>query len=55
MKSDIKRFQKYFHLMLNNGVYLAPSAFESGFMSSAHGDLEISKTLDAAEVVFSQL
>jgi glutamate-1-semialdehyde 2,1-aminomutase len=55
MKSDIKRFQKYFHLMLKNGVYLAPSAFESGFMSSAHGDLEISKTLDAAEVVFSQL
>jgi glutamate-1-semialdehyde 2,1-aminomutase len=41
--------------MLDNGVYLAPSAFEAGFVSSAHGDKEIQLTLIAAEKAFSAL
>jgi glutamate-1-semialdehyde 2,1-aminomutase len=52
---DVATFQKYFHLMLNNGIYLAPSAYEAGFMSAAHGDEEIEKTLDAAEASFALL
>jgi glutamate-1-semialdehyde 2,1-aminomutase len=41
--------------MLRAGVYLAPSAFEAGFVSAAHGDEEISMTLDAARKVFATL
>jgi glutamate-1-semialdehyde 2,1-aminomutase len=41
--------------MLDKGVYLAPSAFEAGFVSAAHGTDEINKTLDAAEQVFATL
>ena len=41
--------------MLNNGVYLAPSAFEAGFTSIAHGETELKLTLDAAEKVFANL
>ncbi|MDT8383891.1 MAG: glutamate-1-semialdehyde 2,1-aminomutase [Gammaproteobacteria bacterium] len=52
---DIERFQKFFHLMLDEGVYLAPSAYETGFVSAAHGEAEIAATLDAAEKVFAQL
>lgn len=52
---DIERFKKFFHGMLNEGIYLAPSAYEAGFTSSAHGDKEIQKTLDAAEKVFKHL
>jgi glutamate-1-semialdehyde 2,1-aminomutase len=55
MKSDVERFRKYFHLMLGQGVYFAPSAYEAGFMSAAHGDVEIEKTLQAAESSFAQL
>ncbi len=55
MACDVERFRRYFHLMLNNGVYLAPSAFEAGFVSAAHGDEEINKTLDAAEIAFAAL
>jgi glutamate-1-semialdehyde 2,1-aminomutase len=55
MKSDVATFQKYYHLMLSKGVYLAPSAYEAGFMSAAHGDEEIEKTLKAAESAFAQL
>ena len=53
--ADIERFRKFFHGMLDNGVYLAPSAFEAGFVSAAHGDEEIEKTLDAARVVCQSL
>ena len=49
--ADIGRFKKFFHGMLEQGVYLAPSAFEAGFVSAAHGDDEISRTLDAARKV----
>lgn len=52
---DIERFKKFFHGMLQEGVYLAPSAFEAGFVSSAHGEKEIAHTLAAAEKVFKTL
>ncbi len=55
MACDVPRFRKYFHSMLNNGVYLAPSAFEAGFVSAAHGDKEMQLTLDAAEKAFASL
>ncbi len=49
------RFKLFFHGMLDQGVYLAPSAYETGFVSSAHGDAEIDATLAAAEKVFASL
>ena len=52
MQSDVNRFKAFFTGMLNEGIYLAPSAFEAGFVSLAHGEKEIAKTLDAAERVF---
>ena len=55
MSCNSERFKHYFHSMLDNGVYLAPSAFEAGFVSSAHGDTEIQLTLDAAEKAFAAL
>ena len=55
MNCDVDRFKKYFHLMIENGVYLAPSAFEAGFVSAAHGDHELQLTLDAAEIAFAAL
>jgi len=55
MSSDVERFRRYFHAMLDNGVYLAPSAFEAGFVSAAHGDREIDLTLKAAERAFATL
>lgn len=53
--ADVERFKQFFHGMLDRGVYLAPSAFEAGFVSAAHGDEEIEKTLDAARSVFESL
>ena len=55
MESDVDRFRKYFHHMLSCGVYLAPSAFEAGFVSSAHGVDELRYTLNAAESAFASL
>lgn len=55
MASDVQRFKRFFHGMLDNGVYLAPSAFEAGFTSIAHGDTELQLTLDAAEKAFAAL
>ncbi|MDH5601103.1 MAG: glutamate-1-semialdehyde 2,1-aminomutase [Gammaproteobacteria bacterium] len=52
---DAERFKKFYHGMLEQGVYLAPSAFEAGFVSSTHSDDDINKTLAAAEKVFSAL
>ena len=54
-KCDSERFKKFFHGMLDEGVYLAPSAFEAGFVSAAHGDSEIEQTLTAARKVFATL
>ena len=53
--ADIDRFRKFFQGMLKEGIYLAPSAFEAGFVSAAHGDDEISQTLDAARKIFKSL
>lgn len=50
--ADIERFRKFFHGMLEAGVYLAPSAFEAGFVSAAHSDEDIDTTLAAADSVF---
>jgi glutamate-1-semialdehyde 2,1-aminomutase len=55
MGSDAERFKRFFHLMLDGGVYLAPSAFEAGFTSIAHGQTELQITLDAAERAFAEL
>ncbi|MDX2313473.1 MAG: glutamate-1-semialdehyde 2,1-aminomutase [Gammaproteobacteria bacterium] len=55
MACDQARFVRFFHGMLREGVYLAPSAFETGFVSSAHDDQAIAATLAAAERVFATL
>jgi len=55
MQCDKDRFNKFFHLMLERGVYLAPSAYEAGFVSAAHGAAEIDATLAAAREAFAAL
>jgi glutamate-1-semialdehyde 2,1-aminomutase len=55
MNCDIERFNKFFHLMLEAGVYLAPASYEAGFMSIAHSHNDIEATLDKAAAAFSQL
>jgi glutamate-1-semialdehyde 2,1-aminomutase len=55
MACNVEQFRRYFHLMLDNNVYLAPSAFEAGFVSAAHADQEIQTTLAAAETAFKAL
>ncbi|MDF7667813.1 glutamate-1-semialdehyde 2,1-aminomutase [Orbaceae bacterium ESL0727] len=55
MQCNIELFKKFYHHMLDNGVYFAPSAFEAGFMSLAHTDKEINHTIDIAERFFSKL
>jgi glutamate-1-semialdehyde 2,1-aminomutase len=49
------QFKTFFHAMLARGVYLAPSAFEAGFVSAAHGDAEIDATLEAAAEAFAEV
>ncbi len=53
MACDSARFRRFFHGMLDAGVYLAPSPFEAGFVSAAHGDAEIAATIDAAARAFA--
>lgn len=53
--ANIERFRRFFHGMLDAGIYFAPSAYEAGFVSAAHGDEEITTTLDAAKRVFAKL
>jgi glutamate-1-semialdehyde 2,1-aminomutase len=53
MACDVERFNRFFHAMLAEGVYLAPSAFEAGFVSAAHTDEDIEKTLEAARRALS--
>ncbi|MCK5362200.1 MAG: aminotransferase class III-fold pyridoxal phosphate-dependent enzyme, partial [Gammaproteobacteria bacterium] len=55
MACDQDRFVRFFHGMLREGIYLAPSAFETGFVSSAHDEQAIDTTLEAAERVFATL
>jgi glutamate-1-semialdehyde 2,1-aminomutase len=52
---DIEAFKRFFHAMLGGGVYLAPSAYEAGFVSAAHGPQEIEFTIDAARAAFAEL
>ena len=53
--ADIDRFRRFFHGMLDHGIYLAPSAFEAGFVSIAHSDEDLEETLAAAKKVFDTL
>ncbi len=55
MACNIEKFSKFFHGMLNQGVYLAPSAFEAGFLSAAHTDKDIEKTLEAMDKVLATM
>jgi len=52
---NIELFKKFFNAMLKKGIYLAPSAYEAGFLSTAHTDDDINTTIDAASAVFSSL
>lgn len=53
MQCDREHFNRFFHAMLQRGVYLAPSAYEAGFVSAAHGAREIEETLAAAREAFA--
>ncbi len=53
--ADVERFKKFFHGMLAEGIYLAPSAFEAGFVSAAHSDDDIDATVAAARKIFKTL
>ena len=53
MSCDREAFNRFFHAMLDRGVYFAPSAFEAGFVSTMHGDSEINETLSAADSIFT--
>jgi glutamate-1-semialdehyde 2,1-aminomutase len=55
MACDAGRFRRFFHGMLAEGVYLAPSPYEAGFVSAAHGDAELDTTIEAARRVFARL
>ncbi|MEI7187972.1 glutamate-1-semialdehyde 2,1-aminomutase [Dickeya dianthicola] len=55
LECDVERFKRFFHLMLEEGIYLAPSAFEAGFMSLAHSQQDIEHTVDAARRCFAKL
>jgi glutamate-1-semialdehyde 2,1-aminomutase len=55
MQCDQNLFKRFFHAMLEQGVYLAPSAFEAGFVSAAHSNANLEKTLDIAEAIFKRL
>lgn len=54
-KCNIEAFKQFFHGMLKRGVYLAPSAFEAGFISSMHSDADIDKTIEIAKEVFTEM
>jgi glutamate-1-semialdehyde 2,1-aminomutase len=53
MSCDAAAFKRFFHAMLDRGVYFAPSAYEAGFVSAAHGEAEIARTLEAATEAFA--
>jgi len=55
MQCDTEMFNRFFHAMLAAGIYLAPSAYEAGFVSSAHGEAEVGRTVGAAKKVFAGL
>ena len=47
-QSDVNRFKQFFHFMLDRGIYLAPSQFEAGFVSAAHSEADITRTVEIA-------
>ncbi|WP_372637001.1 glutamate-1-semialdehyde 2,1-aminomutase [Alcanivorax jadensis] len=55
MACDSERFNRFFHAMLDQGIYLAPSAFEAGFVSAAHSDEDIDATIAAARKAFAKV
>ncbi|MBM3346331.1 MAG: glutamate-1-semialdehyde-2,1-aminomutase [Betaproteobacteria bacterium] len=55
MQCDKEAFNRFFHAMLSRGIYLAPSAYEAGFVGAAHGEAEIRETLAAAEAAFAAI
>ncbi len=55
MTCDKERFNRFFHAMLDAGVYLAPSAFEAGFVSAAHSETDIEQTIALAAAALSAL
>ena len=55
MSCDVEKFNAFFHGMLSGGIYLAPSAFETGFVSSAHTQEDLDATVAAASEAFSTL
>jgi glutamate-1-semialdehyde 2,1-aminomutase len=55
MGCDVQRFNRFFHAMLAEGVYLAPSAFEAGFVSIAHSAEDIAQTIAAARRAFARI
>jgi glutamate-1-semialdehyde 2,1-aminomutase len=55
MQCDVDAFKRFFHGMLSAGVYLAPSAFEAGFVSAAHSDQDIGDTINAAQTVLQRM
>lgn len=52
---DVNRFNQFFHLMLNKGIYLAPSAYEAGFISTVHTDADIDRTIELSSHCFKEL
>jgi glutamate-1-semialdehyde 2,1-aminomutase len=52
-RADTQQYTRFFHAMLDGGVYLAPSQFEAGFMSLAHTEADLDETLNAAERAFA--
>jgi len=55
MTTDQPRFNRFFHGMLDRGIYLAPALYEAGFVSAAHTDADIAATVAAAAEVFRTL
>jgi glutamate-1-semialdehyde 2,1-aminomutase len=55
MACDVERFKRFFHALLAEGIYLAPSAFEAGFISAAHSAADIDATIAAARRAFATL
>ena len=52
--ADAELFRRFFHASLSRGVYLAPSPFEAGFMSAAHGDAELALTLERLDAALAE-
>jgi len=55
MACDNDRFNRFYHGMLEQSIYLAPASYEAGFMSAAHTDADIEATIEAAKRVFASL